>query len=71
MKMTHKSDPWTKYYEEKMSRMQKKEFKYNTLFKQKNCMQSSSLNNITSIQKYNSRISVILIYYYALCKGNK
>jgi hypothetical protein len=37
----------------------------------KNCMQSSSLNNITSIQKYNSRISVILIYYYALCKGSK
>jgi hypothetical protein len=47
-----------KYYEEKMSHMQKREFKYNTLFKQKNCMQSSSLNNITSIQKYNSRISV-------------
>src|SRR5688572_18382361 len=37
----------------------------------RNCMQSSSLNNITSIQKYNSRISVILIYYYALCKGSK
>jgi hypothetical protein len=34
MKMTHKSDPWEKYYE-KMSRMQKREFKYNTLFKQK------------------------------------
>jgi hypothetical protein len=37
----------------------------------RNCMQSSSLNNITSIQKYNSRISVILIYYYALCTGSK
>jgi hypothetical protein len=32
-------------------------------------MQSSSLNNITSIQKYNLGISVILIYYYAFCKG--
>jgi hypothetical protein len=37
----------------------------------RNSMQSSSLNNITSIQKYNSRISVILIYYYALCNGSK
>jgi hypothetical protein len=27
-------------------------------------MQGSSLNNPLSIQKYNSRISVILIYYY-------
>jgi hypothetical protein len=35
MKITHKSDPWTSYYEEKMSCMQKREFKYNTLFKQK------------------------------------
>jgi hypothetical protein len=60
-----------KYYEEKMSRMQKREFKYNTLFKQKKLHVSSSLNNITSIQKYNSRISVILIYDYALCKGSK
>jgi hypothetical protein len=50
---------------------EKREIKYKTLFKQKNCMQRSSLNNITSIQKYNSRISVILIYYYALCKGSK
>jgi hypothetical protein len=33
-------------------------------------MQGSSLNTTPSIQKYNSRISVILIYYYALCKGN-
>jgi hypothetical protein len=30
-----------------------------------------SSREITSIQKYNSRISVILIYYYALCKGSK
>jgi hypothetical protein len=32
-------------------------------------MQGSSLNTTPSIKKYNSRISVILIYYYALCKG--
>jgi hypothetical protein len=49
----------------------KKEFKYKTLFKQKKLHAKSSLNNITSIQKYNSRISVILIYYYTLCKGSK
>jgi hypothetical protein len=49
----------------------KSEFKYKTFSNKINCMQSSSLNNITSIQKYNSRISVILIYYYALCKGSK
>jgi hypothetical protein len=35
MKMTQKSGPWKKYYEEKKSRMQKREFKYKTLFKQK------------------------------------
>jgi hypothetical protein len=32
-------------------------------------MQDSSLNTTPSIQKYNSRISVIIIYYYTLCKG--
>jgi hypothetical protein len=47
--------------------MQKREFKYKTLFKQKKLHAKLSLNNITSIQKYNSRILVILIYYYALC----
>jgi hypothetical protein len=31
-------------------------------------MQGSSLNTTPSIQKYNSRISVIIIYYCALCK---
>jgi hypothetical protein len=51
--------------------MQKREFKYKQYSNKRNCMQSSSLNNITSIKKYNSRISVILIYYYALCKGGK
>jgi hypothetical protein len=34
-------------------------------------MQGFSLNTTPSIQKYNSRISVILIYYYALCKGSR
>jgi hypothetical protein len=34
-------------------------------------MQGSSLNTTLSIQKYNSRISVILIYYYTLCKGSR
>jgi hypothetical protein len=34
-------------------------------------MQDSSLNTTPSIQKYNSRISGILIYYYALCKGSR
>jgi hypothetical protein len=32
-------------------------------------MQGSSLNITPSIQKYNSRISVILIYYYAFARG--
>jgi hypothetical protein len=40
----------------------KKEFKSKMLFKQK---------TTPSIQKYNSRISVIIIYYYALCKGSR
>jgi hypothetical protein len=34
-------------------------------------MQDFSLNTTPSIQKYNSRISVILIYYYALCKDSR
>jgi hypothetical protein len=60
-----------KYYEEKMSRMQKGNLSIKHYSNKRNCMQSFSLNNITFVQKYNSRISVILIYYYALCKGNK
>jgi hypothetical protein len=51
--------------------MQKKEFKLKTLFKQKNLHARLFLNTTPSIQKYNSRISVILIYYYALCKGSR
>jgi hypothetical protein len=31
-------------------------------------MQDSSLNTTPSIQKYNSGISLIIIYYYTLCK---
>jgi hypothetical protein len=34
-------------------------------------MQGSSLNTTPSIQKYNLIISVILIYYYTLCKGSR
>jgi hypothetical protein len=34
-------------------------------------MQDSSLNTTLFIQKYNARISVILIYYYAFCKSSR
>jgi hypothetical protein len=34
-------------------------------------MQDSYLNTTPSIRKYNSRISVILIYYYVLCKVSR
>jgi hypothetical protein len=34
-------------------------------------VQDSSLNTAPSIQKYNSRILVIFVYYYALCKGSR
>jgi hypothetical protein len=34
-------------------------------------MQDSFLNTTPSIKKYNSRISVILIYYYTLCKSSR
>jgi hypothetical protein len=51
--------------------MQKKEFNLKTLFKQKKLHARLFLNTTPSIQKYNSRISVILIYYYALCKGSE
>jgi hypothetical protein len=49
----------------------KKEFNLKTLFKQKKLHARLFLNTTPSIQKYNSRISVILIYYYALCKGSE
>jgi hypothetical protein len=50
--------------------MQKKESKLKTYSNKRNCMQDSSLNTTPSIQKYNLIISVILIYYYTLCKGS-
>jgi hypothetical protein len=42
----------------------KMEFKLKHYSNKRNCIQGSSLNSTRSIQKYNSRISVILIYYY-------
>jgi hypothetical protein len=63
MKMTHKSEPWKNITENKCHTY-KKEFKLKTLFKQK-------LNTTPSIQKYNSGISLIIIYYYTLCKGSR
>jgi hypothetical protein len=51
--------------------MQKKKFKLKNYSNKKNCIQGSSLNTNASIQKYNTRILVILIYYYALCKGSR
>jgi hypothetical protein len=34
-------------------------------------MQDSSLNTTASVQKHNSVISLIIIYYYILCKGSR
>jgi hypothetical protein len=34
-------------------------------------MHVSSLNTTASVQKYNSVISLIIIYYYTLCKGSR
>jgi hypothetical protein len=53
-----------------MPRMQKK-FKLKILFKQKKLHASLFFKYYTLLQKYNSRISVIFIYYYALCKGSR
>jgi hypothetical protein len=73
--LVYKNDSQVRSMEKILQRINvshaKKEFKLKTLFKQKNCMQGSSLNTTPSIQKYNSRISMILIYYYALCKGSR
>jgi hypothetical protein len=49
----------------------KKEFKLKTYSNKRSCMQDSSLNTTLSIQKYNSGISLIIIYYYTLCKGSR
>jgi hypothetical protein len=52
--------------------MQKKKFKLKTLFKQ-NKLQARLFFKYYSLHpKYNSRISVIIIYYYyTLCKGSR
>jgi hypothetical protein len=34
-------------------------------------MQGSTLNTTPSIQKYNSGILLIIIYYYTLCKSSR
>jgi hypothetical protein len=34
-------------------------------------MQGCFLNTTLFIQKYNSEISLIIIYYYILCKGSR
>jgi hypothetical protein len=49
----------------------KKNLSWKHYSNKKNNMQCSFLNTTPSIQKYNSRISVILIYYCALCKGSR
>jgi hypothetical protein len=70
MKMTHKSEPWKNITENKCHTY-KKEFKLKTLFKQKKLHARLFLNTTPSIQKYNSVISLIIIYYYTLCKGSR
>jgi hypothetical protein len=49
----------------------KKKFKLKTLFKQKKLHARFFFKYSSFHPKYNSRISVILIYYYALCKGSR
>jgi hypothetical protein len=49
----------------------KKEFKLKTLFKQKKLHARLFFKYYSLHPKYNSRILVILIYYYALCKGSR
>jgi hypothetical protein len=69
--MTHKSDPYKKILRRINITHAKKEFKLKHYSNKRNYMQGSSLNTTHWIQKYNSRISVILIYYYTLCKGSR
>jgi hypothetical protein len=69
MKMTHKSEPWKNITENKCHTY-KKEFKLKTLFKQKK-LHARLFLKYYSIQKYNSKISLIIIYYYTLCKGSR
>jgi hypothetical protein len=70
MKMTHKSESWKNITENKWHTY-KKEFKLKTLFKQKKLHARLFLNITPSIQKYNSGISLIIIYYYTLCKCSR
>jgi hypothetical protein len=49
----------------------KKEFKLKTLFKQKKLHARLFFKYYSLHRKYNSRISVIFIYYYVLCKGSR
>jgi hypothetical protein len=69
--MTHESEPWKKIIRRINVTHAKKEFKLKNYSNKRNCMQGFSLNTTTSIQKYNSRILVTLIYYYTLCKGSR
>jgi hypothetical protein len=71
IKMTHKSDPWKNITKNKCHACKKRNLSWKHYSNKRNCMQGSFLNTTPSIQKYNSRISVILIYYYALCKGSR
>jgi hypothetical protein len=70
MKMTHKSEPWKNITDNKCHTY-KKEFKLKTLFKQNKLHARLFLNTTPSIQKYNLGISLIIIYYYTLCKGSR
>jgi hypothetical protein len=71
MKMTHKSDPWKNIMENKCHTCKKKEFKLKTFFKQKKFHARLFFKYYSLNQKYNLIISVILIYYYTLCKGSR
>jgi hypothetical protein len=71
MKMTYKSDPWKKILRRINVTHVKKEFKLKHYSNKRNFMQDSSLNTTPLIKKYNLIISVILIYYYTLCKCRK
>jgi hypothetical protein len=72
--LVYENDSQVRSMEKILWRINAAHFKKNKLkhySNKRNCMQGSSLNITPSIQKYNSRISVILIYYYALCKGSR
>ena len=70
MKMIYKLDLWKNITKNKCYTC-KKVFKLKTLFKQKKLHARLFFKYYFLNQKYNLIISVILIYYYALCKGSK